>query len=613
MKKVLLVGSPNSGKSMLYNRLTGMNQRVANFPGITVATHAATCRENPELEIIDFPGVYSLQFISGEEEVAVAAFNEALKAPVGEIAAVICVVDSTRLEKGLSLALQVHEACRATGHPMVIAGNMADILIRHNMAIDAAGLSDALGVPVVPVSARSGAGVAALIALASGTIEPPKSLLASDEIAVDQNRLRNVAEDLTNKFGPKGDFLLKPHTSADQFFLNTFTGGVSFLFIMFLLFQSIFTWAAPLMDGVEMLIGEAASLVLPLFSDGWARDFVADALFGGLGSFLVFVPQIFILTMVVGLMEDSGYLARAAVICHRPLRVFGLTGKSFVPMLSGVACAIPGIYAARTIESPRRRWLTYLAIPLMPCSARLPVYGLLIAVFIPDQTVMGGWIGLQGLALLGIYLFGIVAGLLVTAVVSRFDKEANDDTPFVLEMPPYRTPDIVTLLRNAWERSGDFVKRAGPVIFWVSLVVWVLGYMPNYGEDLGESWLGYAGRFIEPIFAPLGLDWKYGVAILASFLAREVFVGTLGTLFGIEDSEENIGSLADQITASGLSLASGVAVVVFFALASQCISTLATLRRESRSWRLPLQLFIGYGVLAYVVAYIFYLLVGAFV
>lgn len=611
MKKVLLVGSPNSGKSMLFNRMTGMNQRVANFPGITVSTHAGMCRDNHELEVIDFPGVYSLQYISGEEEVAVQAFNDALEAPVGEIAAVVCVVDATRLEKGLFFALQVREACRAAGHPMVIASNMTDILSRHGMAIDANGLSSELSVPVVPVSARSGDGVSALVALLGGDMTVPTSLLAQNEIAVDQNRLRNLAEDLTQQYGPKGDYLLQSHTKADQFFLNTFTGGISFILIMFLLFQSIFTWASPLMDGVEALIGATAEAVLPWFDEGWVRDFVADALFGGLGSFLVFVPQIFILTMVVGMMEDSGYLARAAVICHRPLRSFGLTGKSFVPMLSGVACAIPGIYAARTIESPRRRWLTYLAIPLMPCSARLPVYGLLIAAFIPDQTVLGGWVGLQGLALLFIYLFGIVAGLLVVAVVSRFDDADKDDTPFVLEMPPYRTPGFLTLARNAWERSGDFVKRAGPVIFWVSLVVWILGYMPNYGEDLGESWLGYAGRLIEPIFAPLGLDWKYGVAILASFLAREVFVGTLGTLFGIEDSEENIGSLADQITASGLGLASGVAVVVFFALASQCISTLATLRRESRSWRLPAQLFVGYGVMAYVVAYLFYLLVAA--
>ncbi len=605
MKKVLLVGSPNSGKSYLFNRMTGMNQRVANFPGITVDTHAGVCRDNVDLEIIDFPGVYSLQHISGEEEVAVNAFNNALQAPVGEIAAVVCVVDGTRLEKGLFFALQVREACYAAGHPMVIVTNMYDILLRHRMDVDTASLQDTLGVPVLPVSARSGQGIKTLIGVASNPIAPIKPLLQKDVIAVDQNTLRNMAEELTQQYGPKGDFLLLAHNRADRFFLQTITGGLSFVFIMFMLFQSIFTWAAPLMDGIEALIATAADATLNHMDEGWFKDFVGDALFGGLGAFLVFVPQIFILTMVVGIMEDSGYLARAAVICHRPLRFFGLTGKSFVPLLSGVACAIPGIYAARTIESPRRRLLTYLAIPLMPCSARLPVYGLLIAAFVPDQT-LGGWIGLQGLAMLGIYFFGIVMGLLVVSVLSRFDNAKTIDTPFVLEMPPYRTPGVMTIIRNGWERSGDFVMRAGPVIFWVSLVIWLLGYFPNNGQGLEDSWLGVAGHIIEPVFEPLGLDWKYGVAILMSFLAREVFVGTLGTLFGIEGADEHIGSLAEQVTASGLSLASGLALVVFFAIASQCISTLATLYREARSVKLPLQMFIGYGVLAYLMAFLVY-------
>jgi len=606
MKKVLLVGSPNSGKSYLFNRITGMNQRVANFPGITVDTHAGLCRDNLDLEVIDFPGVYSLQHISGEEEVAVNAFNQALQAEPGDIAAVVCVVDGTRLEKGLLFALQVREACLAAGHPMVVVTNMYDILIRHNMDIDTTGLQAALGVPVMPVSARSGQGIKTLVDVVSHAIAPIESLLDKDVIAVDQTALRNMAEELTQQYGPKGDYLLLAHNKADRFFLQTVTGGLSFVFIMFMLFQSIFTWAAPLMDGIEALIGVAAELTLSQLDEGWLHDFVGDALFGGVGAFLVFVPQIFILTMVVGIMEDSGYLARAAVICHRPLRLFGLTGKSFVPLLSGVACAIPGIYAARTIESPRRRWLTYLAIPLMPCSARLPVYGLLIAAFIPEETVWGGWIGLQGLAMLGIYLFGIVMGLIVVAVISRLDQSHDDDTPFVLEMPPYRAPDVMTIIRNGWERSGDFVMRAGPVIFWVSLVVWVLGYFPNQGQGLEDSWLGVAGHVIEPIFEPLGLDWKYGVAILMSFLAREVFVGTLGTLFGIEGADENIGSLAEQVSASGLPLASGLALVVFFAIASQCVSTLATLYRESRSVRLPLQLFLGYGVLAYLMALLVY-------
>jgi ferrous iron transport protein B len=278
-----------------------------------------------------------------------------------------------------------------------------------------------------------------------------------------------------------------------------------------------------------------------------------------------------------------------------------LTGKSFVPMLSGVACAIPGIYAARTVESPRKRWLTYMAVPLMPCSARLPVYGLIIAAFIPAG---GGLIGAQGMAMFGIYVFGIVMGLLVTALVSRVDKSDQDDLPFVLEMPPYRLPGAVPLLRSAWDRSKHFVTKAGPVIFVVTLVVWVLGYLPNGGTNLATSWLGTIGHWIEPFFEPLGLDWKYGVAILTAFLAREVFVGTLGTLFGLENAEDHIISLAEHVQNSGLPLASGVALLVFFAIALQCISTMAILSKESGSWRLPAQLFIVYFLLAYCLAWL---------
>jgi ferrous iron transport protein B len=357
------------------------------------------------------------------------------------------------------------------------------------------------------------------------------------------------------------------------------------------------------MDAVELAIQWLATMVLPVIPAGVASDFTSDAIFGGIGAFLVFVPQIFVLTLVVGILEDSGYLARAAVICHKPLRLFGLTGKSFIPMLSGVACAIPGIYAARTVDSTRKRWLTYLAIPLMPCSARLPVYTLIIAAFIPAQKALGGLIGWQGLAMFGIYVFGIVCALLVTATVSRSNENLRNDLPFVLEMPPYRLPSWKPLLRNAWDRSKHFVTKAGKVIFLVTVIIWVLGYFPNYGESLGESWLGTMGQWFEPIFAPIGLDWRYGVAILTSFLAREVFVGTLGTLFGIAGADENFTSLAQQIQDSGLPLGSGVALLVFFAIALQCVSTLAVLQRESGSWRLPAQLFISYSLFAYIASF----------
>jgi len=610
MSKTILIGSPNSGKSLLFNRLTGLNQKVANFPGVTVNISTGQSITDPTSELMDFPGVYSLNGISAEEEVSIKAFFNALSNP--DIGCIVCVVDATRLEKGLIFALQVLAACANHNKPLIIAANMMDVLDQHRMQMNLAGLEAALKVPVVGISAKSGLGLDALQAVISQHRDTPAPF-SSDIIASDESVIHRQAQQLAANFGPKGDLLINAQTRLDQFFLHSWYGGIAFLAIMYLLFQSIFTWAAPVMDGVEAVIAGTADIILPLLPAGMVSDFVADALFGGIGAFLVFVPQIFVLTLVVGLLEDSGYLARAAVICHKPLRIFGLTGKSFVPMLSSVACAIPGIYAARTVDSPRKRWLTYLAIPLMPCSARLPVYSLLIAAFIPATKAFGGLVGWQGLAMFGIYVFGIVCGLLVTAVVSRTSQALRSDLPFVLEMPPYRLPSWRPLLRNAWNRSKHFVTKAGKVIFTVTVVIWLLGYFPNNGAALGESWLGQMGQFIEPVFAPFGLDWKYGVAILSSFLAREVFVGTLGTLFGIEGGEENIISLAEHIQNSGLPIGAGFALLVFFSIALQCVSTLAVLRRESGSWRLPAQLFVSYSIFAYLAAWTTFTLVEAIV
>ena len=519
-------------------------------------------------------------------------------------------MDVTRLEKGLIFALQVINACAEQQKPLVIAANMIDVLEQHSLNLDITGLEKALGIPVIPVSAKSGSGLEQLQDKAINHREMPTAY-SSDIIASDDSVIHRQAQQLAMDYGPKGDLLINAQTRLDEFFLHSWFGGLSFLVIMYLLFQSIFTWAAPVMDGVEGTLQLMAEFILPLLPAGIISDFTADALFGGIGAFLVFVPQIFVLTLVVGMLEDSGYLARAAVICHKPLRLFGLTGKSFIPMLSSVACAIPGIYAARTVDSPRKRWLTYLAIPLMPCSARLPVYSLLIAAFIPASNMFGGLIGWQGLAMFGIYVFGIVCGLLVTALVSKTNKDMQSDLPFVLEMPPYRLPSWRPLLRNAWSRSKHFVTKAGKVIFLVTVVIWILGYFPNQGAALGESWLGLMGKWIEPAFAPFGLDWKYGVAILTSFLAREVFVGTLGTLFGIEGGEENIISLAEHIQNSGLPIGAGFALLVFFSIALQCVSTLAVLRKETGSWRLPAQLFVSYSILAYAAAWLTFLIVQA--
>ena len=604
MTRVLLIGSPNSGKSLLFNRLTGLSQKVANFPGITVDVASGKLQGLRDVDLVDLPGTYSLKAISAEEKVAVAQFEKALEDV--EVEHVLCVIDATRLEKSLFFTLQVIRECERHGKPVTVLANMIDVLEANDLSIDLLALEAAIYTRVLPISARSGKGLAEISEQISATrlketpLQRPHLTDTPDEL------LRGTAHQLAQRLGPRGDVLVRTQNRLDGFFLHSLTGGVAFFGIMYLLFQSIFTWSTPAMDAIESSLAWIADAIVPLIGNSIIRDFTADALFSGIGAFLVFVPQIFVLTFVIGLLEDSGYMARATLICHKPLRFFGLTGKSFVPMLSGVACAIPGIYAARAVDSPRQRLLTYMAIPLMPCSARLPVYALLIAAFIPSHTFLGGLIGWQGLAMFGIYFFGMLTALIVTGLLSRVRKEQFDDLPFVLELPPYRLPGIKPLLRNAFNRARHFVVKAGKIIFVVTLVVWVLGYFPNYGADLGQSWLGNLGRIIEPLFAPLGLDWRYGVAILTSFLAREVFVGTLGTIFGIEGAEENMVPLVEQIQSSDLTVASGLALLVFFAIALQCVSTLAVLAKESRSNSLPLKMFAAYFVLAYAAAFAVY-------
>ncbi len=604
MSKIILIGSPNSGKSLLFNRLTGLHQKVANFPGITVDVGIGRMRALPDIDLVDFPGTYSLQAISAEEKVAVDHFERALDDP--QVRHVLCLIDATRLEKSLYFTLQVIRDCERHGKQVTVLANMIDILDNHGLSLDVAELGAALHTPVFPISARSGKGLDAVIEhlarVYTGEARLPRAHLAETPDLL----LQGTAHQLAHRYGPKGDILVRTQTRLDGFFLSSVTGGIAFFAIMYLLFQSIFTWSAPAMDAVESVLGASADLVVPLIGNQLARDFIADALFGGIGAFLVFVPQIFVLTFIIGLLEDSGYLARAALICHRPLRLFGLTGKSFIPMLSGVACAIPGIYAARAIDSPRKRLLTYMAIPLMPCSARLPVYTLLIAAFIPAETALGGFVGWQGLAMFGIYFFGMFCGLLVTGLVSRTSEDHYTDLPFVLELPPYRVPGLVPLLRNSWNRAKHFVTKAGKIIFTVTLVIWFLGYFPNQGADLATSWLGYLGRLVEPLFAPLGLDWRYAVAILTSFLAREVFVGTLGTIFGIEAVEENMTPLVQHIQNSDLAIGSGLALLVFFAIALQCVSTVAILSKESGSGSLAVKMFVGYFLFAYVAALAIY-------
>jgi ferrous iron transport protein B len=601
---VLLIGKPNSGKSMLFNRLTGLRQKVANFPGVTVEIKSATVGD---ITYQDFPGIYSLNPVTRDEEIAVGRFNQALADH--DLSGIVCILDATRLERSLMLGLQVRQTAMQSGKAVLFVVNMMDEVEKNGASVDTRRMEEALGCPVIPVSAKTGSGLANLSQAITLLTKERRPVTAVGLEAADFKQIKAGARSISTQCGPKADVILKGQNALDQVFLHSIGGGLLFVAIMLFLFQAIFTWAAPLMDFVESTIGSAGEAVSAALPPGVFADFMRDAVFGGFGSFLVFVPQIFMLTFIIGLLEDSGYLARAAVICHKPLSFFGLSGKSFVPLLSGHACAIPALFAARTIESPRRRLLTMLVIPLMSCSARLPVYALLIAALIPATTWFGGLIGLQGVTFFALFALGIVTAMVISGILSSTVMKKTGDAPFIIELPPYRMPGLKPLVLRSLDSAWAFITKAGFVIFVVTVVVWVLGYFPDGPEHLASSWLGSLGKFIEPVFAPLDLDWKYGVAILASFVAREVFVGTLGTLFGIEGADENIAGLADQIQASGLTLPSGIGLLVFYVIALQCASTLAVLRKETGSFKLPVGVFIFYSVLAYVMAVVAYQLV----
>jgi len=616
-----LVGSPNSGKTTIFNALTGLRARVGNYPGVTVERREGFASVGgARLRVIDLPGVYSLVPLSPDEAVVARVLG-------GEVAEVpppdglVLTVDATSLERSLLLVAEVLRL----GKPVCLALTMMDELRARGGHVDLARLSDALGVPVVGVVGHRGLGLGELKRL----LPHPERWSRPPLLPPAEPRERDawlasvVARVLVTRPGPN-----RRTEAIDRVVLHPLLGTLLFALVMVLFFQLIFAWATPAMDAIDAGVGAASGALRGALPPGLLTDFLVDGVIAGVGSVIVFLPQILLLFTLLHLLEDLGYMARAAFVVDRLMGRIGLEGRAFVALLSSYACAVPGIMATRTIPSPRQRLVTILVSPLMTCSARLPVYALLIGAFVPATTVWG-FLGLQGLVLLGLYLLGATAALVAASVLSR-SVGRGDALPFYLELPPYRVPPLRLLASQVWGAARAFLRRAGTIILGVSIVLWVLLSFPRTAPPpeatpaeaarsaLEHSAAGRIGHALEPAIAPLGFDWKIGVGLIASLAAREVIVATLAQIYAATD--DGAGSLRDAIRADRdprtgrpvFTPASVAALLVFFVFALQCASTLATMRRETNSWRWPAFAFGYLLALAYGASFLTYRVVSAF-
>lgn len=716
MPFVAIAGNPNTGKTTVYNRLTGARGKVGNYPGVTVERHIGPLRlpDGRTVELMDVPGTYSLSARSEEEQLAIRAV--AGLHPLERPDLVVCVVDATQLARNLYLVLQIIEL----DLPVVVALNMIDLVEKEHGEINAESLSQALGVPVVPVAGVSGRGMDELRAAIQRTLDDPATarpgwrwrpeagLLDDDMKAVGATipdrwtdgepsrrdalalwallsvddgdeldgiprELRQVVQErrehaetctreideeiIRGRYGwidERAPAFLKPAPPTltltdrvDRVLLHPALGFLIFLGLMTVVFQSLFTGADPAIGLVETAFGALGEKVAGVLPEGIWNDMIVDGVINGVGSVIVFLPQILLLFFFIGLMEDTGYMARVAYLMDRIMRSIGLHGRAFVPMLSGFACAVPAVMATRTMERKRDRLLTMMVVPLMTCSARLPVYGLLIAALYPpnEERPMA-----QGLLMVAMYLFSTVIALICAAILGRTVLR-GPQVPLLLEMPPYRMPHLGSVIRMMWERSRVFVQEAGTVILVCTIAMWFLLSFPRNpeldvdyaaarveaqaqlagdeaaleerlveidsaenGERLQKSYGGRLGRGMEPAIRPLGFDWEIGVGILGAFAAREVFVSTMAVVYGLsEEEDESSATLRERVRAQRWPDGSKVftplvcfSLMAFFALACQCMSTLAAVKRETRSWRWPTFLFTYMTVLAWIVSFAIY-------
>ena len=616
---VAVVGPPNSGKSTLFNHLTGLRQRVANYPGVTVERRSGTVRlPAGEVELIDLPGIHGLSARSLDQRVT----RDVLLGEFGDGRqpdAIVLVLDATRLKSHLMIA----EPVLSLGIPTLVVLTMADELDRRDGVLRGSGLSTELGVEVALVNARDVA-----------TLQPVRAFLEALHTGGEEIRacpIVGVAEHAEGRGGrrvlPMIDLFAERRQRArelgrsagfqaprpsrmtqwlDALVLHRFWGVLVFVGVVALVFQSIFAWAVPLMDGTEAAIAASGNYLGSVLPESWFRSLLLDGVWAGVGSVMVFLPQILILFFFIAILEDSGYMARAAVIADRLMHRVGLQGKSFLPLLSAYACAVPAIMSARTVEDERDRIATIFVAPFMTCSARLPVYALLIAAFIPAQPLLGPFLGTRAAVLIGLYLMGVVAAIVTAALLKRTLLRGRS-APFVMELPPYRLPTAKSILTRLLDRTRVFLRRAGKIILTVTVVLWVFTQFPRTpgggAPPIGDSALGQAGQVLEPVIEPLGFDWRIGIGLVTSLAAREVIVGTLGTIYGVENEDEEAFALQAALQ-QDLDLGAAVALLIFFVFALQCMSTVAIMRRETGGWRWPVLQFCYMLFLAYAGAWV---------
>lgn len=583
--RIALVGNPNCGKTSLFNHLTGTRQKVANYAGVTVERKVGhfNLPSGKPVRVLDLPGTYSLNAASPDEAITRDVVQGKL-AEEGQQDAFLCVVDATNLKLHLGLVLEMIEL----GRPMLLVLNMMDEARRRGMQINTQKLSERLGVPVVETVAVRRSGIENLM----NVLDQGKYALPHTELTGLKGDAHQKVETLLNDVVQYVDQEDKRSDFLDKVFLHPVLGLVSLAVMMFIIFQAVFAWAAPFMDGIETFFGWLGEVIGGSIAHPLLNSLVVDGIIAGAGGVVVFLPQILILFFFILVLEESGYLPRAAFLLDKLMFKAGLSGRAFIPLLSSFACAIPGIMATRSISDPRDRLTTIFVAPLMTCSARLPVYALLIAAFIPEQTVWGLF-NLQGLVLFALYMAGILSALGVSFVLKFFQKDKSDHM-LLMELPSYRFPDIKNVWIGLLDRARIFLKRVGGIIFALSILLWFLCTFPQPPEGatmpaIDYTFAGMLGHIMQPIFAPLGFNWQICIALIPAMAAREVVVAALGTIYALSGDEDTMADGLASIISSGgdlgWSLATGLSLLVWFIYAPHCLATLATVRRETASWK----------------------------